>query len=305
MSAKQLAALGCGGALAALGACRQLSLDPPWQATAMNILFLAILLALLAAFVRALAWAPVSLWLTTLTVYDIALLVRPPLPAFLVWLYAALALLASLLCLSVGADRLAEFGRGLSGLVDDPRLRPSRVLLLTLIPAWAAAAVLAKTGVEPQAPVHPRSVHPAPPDHVDIRGKGYALATLENPYRKLEKDDPPSFAGRVAEGRQVYYRNCVFCHGDHLDGQGPFAPALNPRPANFRDPGTIAMLQESFVFWRVAKGGPGLPASGHPWSSAMPRWEKTLSEEEIWKAILWLYAYTGQSPRTWKEAPHK
>jgi hypothetical protein len=28
-------------------------------------------------------------------------------------------------------------------------------------------------------------------------------------------------------------------------------------------------LTESFVFWRIAKGGPGLPKEGAPWNSAM------------------------------------
>src|SRR5438445_7957872 len=37
----------------------------------------------------------------------------------------------------------------------------------------------------------------------------------------------------------------LYCHGDNLDGHGLFASALNPPPANFEDPGTIAMLQES------------------------------------------------------------
>ncbi len=32
----------------------------------------------------------------------------------------------------------------------------------------------------------------------------------------------------------------------------------------------------------------------------MPRWEAMLSEEERWKVILFLYDYTGFSPRTWE-----
>ena len=62
------------------------------------------------------------------------------------------------------------------------------------------------------------------------------------------------------------------------------------------------MLQESYVFWRVAKGGPNLPPNAHPWNSAMPVWENMLSEEEIWKVILWIYEGAGRSPRTWEES---
>ncbi|MFO0767180.1 MAG: hypothetical protein U0231_10395 [Nitrospiraceae bacterium] len=43
------------------------------------------------------------------------------------------------------------------------------------------------------------------------------------------------------------------------------------------------MLQESFLFWRIKKGGVGLPVEGMPWKSAMPRWELEMSDEDIWK----------------------
>ena len=54
------------------------------------------------------------------------------------------------------------------------------------------------------------------------------------------------------------------------------------------------------MFWRIAKGGPGLPREGAPWNSAMPVWEDFLSEREIWSVILFLYDQTGWKPRTWE-----
>ncbi len=32
----------------------------------------------------------------------------------------------------------------------------------------------------------------------------------------------------------------------------------------------------------------------------MPVWQNFLSEEEIWKVILYLYDYTGRRPRSWE-----
>jgi mono/diheme cytochrome c family protein len=55
------------------------------------------------------------------------------------------------------------------------------------------------------------------------------------------------------------------------------------------------------VFWRIAKGGPGLPPEGTPWNSAMPAWEDLLTEEEIWAVIVFLYEQTRNTPRTWEE----
>src|SRR5207247_2349875 len=82
---------------------------------------------------------------------------------------------------------------------------------------------------------------------VTCRGKTITLTGLENPLRQ----HPDSLPAYLTEGKHVYYRNCLPCHGDHLDGQGHFASGFNPLPANFQDNGTIAQLTESFVFWRV------------------------------------------------------
>ena len=33
----------------------------------------------------------------------------------------------------------------------------------------------------------------------------------------------------MAEGREVYYANCFYCHGDLMQGEGMFAHGLNER----------------------------------------------------------------------------
>lgn len=302
MDFKKVISATAGFGLLVVAAWQQQLLSPSWQACVVQFSVLAILLAALAAFVSSGRWSWVILWMITVAAFDGSLLIRPSMPSFLIMMYTLLAALAALLYLSVFSENIDDLKNGLSDLLDSPTLKLQRGLLLLLVPFLAAAMVLAKTGSELPAPVYPRSVHPAPPDSSDFKGKGYAMAALENPYRKLEKTDPKKFEDLVGEGKKIYYQNCYYCHGDHLDGKGPFASGLSPLPANFQDPGTIAMLQESFVFWRITKGGPGMPPSGHPWNSAMPQWEKMLSEDEAWKVILWLYAYTNQSPRTWAHA---
>src|SRR6266849_2511235 len=78
---------------------------------------------------------------------------------------------------------------------------------------------------------------------------------------------------------------------------------LRKDQANFQDPGTIAMLQEAYLFWRITEGGPGLPKESTPWNSVMPAWEDRLTEEQIWEVIMYLYDATVQQPRRW-EASH-
>jgi mono/diheme cytochrome c family protein len=157
---------------------------------------------------------------------------------------------------------------------------------------------LAQVSTSVAAPPNLRSIHPAPPGEITFRGKTMTLTGLNNPLRQHAE----SLEAYRDAGRAIYYQNCMPCHGDHLDGLGHFAPAFNPLPANFQDNGTIAQLTESFVFWRVAKGGPGLPREGTPWNSAMPKWEDFLTEQQIWAVVLFLYDQTGWKPRTWESA---
>ncbi len=123
-----------------------------------------------------------------------------------------------------------------------------------------------------------------------------SLAGLQNPLRSSG-----SLEEHYESGKRIYYQNCLPCHGDLIDGRGHFGAGYNPTPLAFHQAGTIDMLQESFLFWRVAKGGPGLPREGTPWNSAMPVWEDFLTADEIWEVILFLYEQAGLEPRTWEE----
>jgi hypothetical protein len=156
-----------------------------------------------------------------------------------------------------------------------------------------------------EPPFFPRTVHPASPSEVTVHDKKIDLDAEENPFKPLATSNPEEFRKHVENGRRVYYRNCVFCHGDTLAGNGMFVHGLDPIPTNFTDQGAIAMLRDTFLFWRISKGGPGLPEEGGPWASAMPVWEKMLKEEEIWDVILFLYDFTGQKPRAKEEAAHQ
>ena len=83
----------------------------------------------------------------------------------------------------------------------------------------------------------------------------------------------------------------------YYGGDGMFGHALNPIPTNFTDQGVLPMLQESFLFWRISKGAPGLPEEAGPWDSAMPAWENFLTEEEMWDVVLFLYDFNDYRPR--------
>ena len=197
-------------------------------------------------------------------------------------------------------ESMNELTAPIKALVEDPSKKMIRNVVFVLVPLIAGYYTYSKMLPNFEAPLELRTIHPAPPSSVKIFGKRYNLLTLVNPYRKIEKEDPEKFKQLVFEGGEVYIKNCQYCHGDKLDGRGPYAEGLNPVPLNFQDVGTIAQLQEGYLFWRIATGGPGLPAEATPWLSAMPVWEDFLTEDEVWKVILFLYDYTDQRPRSWE-----
>jgi len=220
-----------------------------------------------------------------------------PVPSSVQHIYLGISTLALLVYLTSDRERLARVKAPLVAFLTEPRWTPLLAAVALAIPALVVANIYLAASAPPTAPAFGRSVHPAPPDQITVHDESLDLATLDNPYRALQGSDPAAFQAHLANGRRVYFRNCVFCHGDLMRGGGMYAHGLNPIPSNFQDAGTIAQLQESFLFWRISKGGPGLPAEGAPWDSAMPAWEKFLSEEEMWDVILFLYDFTGWQPR--------
>jgi mono/diheme cytochrome c family protein len=255
-----------------------------------------VLLRLLRAgtFTWALAW-----WAGVYVFFRFAF--KTPIPLSVVHLYMGIVTLALAAYVTSSDGRRAGFTAPIVAVATDPRHRVLLATILALLPAAAAANAWLGTRVKLQAPAFARTVHPAPPDSITVHDKTIDLAHGRNPFRELEKTDPAKFREHVENGRRTYYRNCVFCHGDDLAGDGMYVRGLNPIPTNFTDKGTIAQLQETFLFWRISKGGPGLPAEGGPWDSAMPAWEKFLSEDEIWEVILFLYDHTDQRPRVMGE----
>lgn len=221
-------------------------------------------------------------------------------PRSLLTMYMVFVVSGALMAFTFTEEGAHELVAPIKALVEDPSRKRLRNAVFVIVPLLTGYYTYTSMSPGYEAPVELRTIHPAPPSKFKAYGKSYNLATLENPLRKYQKEDPAKYRELVKAGGDVYIKNCQYCHGDKLDGKGPYAAGLNPTPINFQDVGTIAQLQESFLFWRIATGGPGLPAEAAPWISSMPVWEHFLTEEETWEVILFLYDYTGRQPRSWK-----
>jgi hypothetical protein len=256
--------------------------------------------------------------------------IYPPIPFSVRAMYGTVALIAVFMWMSSNEEDWKKFKKPIINVLDasTPGLKILRTVYLIALPIilWGFSYNSFLPNLD--EPIELRTVHPAPPASTKVHGKTYVLQTSQNPYRvnpegKYDQEysngliveqamgrlmkpnanpwDPKAegYLKYVREGGEIFFQNCHFCHGDNLNGRGLHAFAFNPIPANFTDPGTIAQLQETFIFWRVSKGGIGLPREGFPWASVMPPWEQHLTTDEIWKVILFEYWHTGYYPRTW------
>jgi hypothetical protein len=213
-------------------------------------------------------------------------LVTAPLPASLIFLYIALTVTGAFIIGTISGPSMENFmgpiWRFLAGQVSGAA-KAARPLVLLLFPLLVGWQTYTSTVPSAAPPPENRTIHPAPPGE---------FTGLSNPV--------PNTPENVMQGKGFYAAFCSPCHGGNFDGKGPASRGFNPPPANFSDPTTIAMLQESYLFWRIKKGGVGLPIEGMPWKSAMPRWEVELPDEWIWKIIMGEYDGAHQKPRTWE-----
>ena len=168
-------------------------------------------------------------------------------------------------------------------------------MIVVALPLLLGYYAYTQAAAKPQAPPELRAVHPAPPASIQFRGKEINISGFENPLRK----DQAAFKKHVGAGGEIYIKNCMYCHGDNLDGKGHFAQRVSISARQLRRsrhdrhaPGGLSVLAHR-------QGRPGAAEESSP-NSVMPAWEDRLTEEQIWQVVMYLYDATGQQPRRWE-----
>jgi mono/diheme cytochrome c family protein len=119
----------------------------------------------------------------------------------------------------------------------------------------------------------------------------------EGIYNQWTNNWSPSFTETLVpgadpnEGKQWYYSYCIACHGWTLQGDGPVAIDLDPRPRTLTK-GSYMGKKTNLELFTVIKGG-GTAAS---LSSSMPDWGNILQDQDIWNVVAWIRAMQDVKP---------
>jgi len=103
---------------------------------------------------------------------------------------------------------------------------------------------------------------------------------IDTKYAKVRNPLATSDA-TLREGKGLYEKNCVTCHGTSGHGDGPASKGLNPAPADLTAAIRMPIASDAYLDWTISEGGV-------PVHSAMPPYKTTLSSDEIWKVVLYL-----------------
>lgn len=104
----------------------------------------------------------------------------------------------------------------------------------------------------------------------------------------------------IANGRELYAKNCAACHGENGGGNGVFADDLAAAgeasmqtmngdmdmamqtPADFSDAQRMLGARPALLEGKILRGGMG---------TGMPMWGSIFTENQIWDLIAYLYSF--------------
>ncbi len=88
------------------------------------------------------------------------------------------------------------------------------------------------------------------------------------------------------EGKQWYYVYCITCHGWTLQGDGPSALDIDPKPRILTAGKRYMNKKTNLELFTVIKGG----GEAVNLSSSMPGWGNFLQDQDIWNIVAWIRA---------------
>jgi mono/diheme cytochrome c family protein len=122
------------------------------------------------------------------------------------------------------------------------------------------------------------------------RGGMMGMSMIRHRYAMMNGIDPqyaalvnplPVTAENIKAGEKLYEPTCAGCHGTTGLGNGAAGRTLNPPPSNLAALSKMRMATDAYLDWAIADGGV-------PLGRAMPAYKGVLSQDQIWKIIIFL-----------------
>lgn len=93
-------------------------------------------------------------------------------------------------------------------------------------------------------------------------------------YKSLKNPLPASQAN-LHSARDIYFEECVQCHGERGHGDGPQARSHYPLPADLTDPKLLRNVTDGEIFYQISQG-----------RRPMPSFKNRLTQDQRWQLVL-------------------
>ena len=114
----------------------------------------------------------------------------------------------------------------------------------------------------------------------------YWLAQENQPWLVPEeykglKNPLPASPSNLNAAREIYFDQCVQCHGERGRGDGPQAKSNYPLPADLTDPKLLRNVTDGEIFYQISQG-----------RRPMPSFKNRLTQDQRWQLVLLVRSFS-------------
>lgn len=99
-------------------------------------------------------------------------------------------------------------------------------------------------------------------------------------YKSL-KNPLPASSSNLNSARDIYSEECVQCHGERGQGDGPQARSHYPLPADLTDPKLLRNVTDGEIFYQISQG-----------RRPMPSFKNRLTQDQRWQLVLLVRSFS-------------
>lgn len=120
---------------------------------------------------------------------------------------------------------------------------------------------------------HGKEKHQAKKEMSDHMKEMYALkGEIPEEYRIMERTPVIPKKKSLQQGKALFEKSCVVCHGEAGDGKGPAAETMSTPPANFLDKKHSAIYGPGEKYWIIGNGSGKTGMPEFPQIDLINRW---------------------------------